>query len=224
MAEYNITYEEIQEFVDEYINKSQDSENLKLHRSEILAAITARDESDREDNTSMKETIELWENQVGSPSELLLGTRYIVIKDSVIKFIKMALTSGLIDAIVKNPQNSMTGLTVGSVFGIVFSLIDIFKSVSELEDFDFCVYMQAVTHFREHREFTVNDMKQWFPHGSNINCNMHNSKWDCEHLLNDDTCNMLQRDYLKEALDSLCRKNLLTFKRKDAEWTYAFKI
>lgn len=224
MAEYNITYEEIQEFVDDCINRSQDSENLKLHRSEILAAITARDESDKENHTSIKESIELWENQVGLPSELLLGTRYIVIKDSVIKFIETALTSGLIDAIVANPQNPMTGITVGVVSGVVFSLIDIFKSVSELEDFDFCVYMQAVTHFRAHREFTINDLKQWFPHGSDANCNMHNSKWDCEHLSSDDTCDMLQRDYLKEALDFLCKKNVLIPKRKNAECVYAFKI
>ena len=224
MAEYNMTYEEIQEFVDNCINKSQDVNILNLHRSEILSAITARDENDRENHTSIKESIELWENQIGAPSELLLGTRYIVIKDSVITFIEAAFTSGLIDAIIENPQNPMSGVTVGVASGVVFALIEIFKSVSELEDYDFCVYMQAVTHFRAHREFTQSDLEQWFPHGSDTNCNMHNSKWDCEYFMPDDTCSMLQQDHLKEALDSLCRKNLLTSKRKEMKWTYTFKM
>lgn len=224
MAEYNMTYEEIQEFVDDCIKKSQNAYNLNLHRSEILAAITARDENDRENYTSIKESIELWENQVGAPSELLLGTRYIVIKDSVITFIQAALTSGLIDAIIANPQNPMSGITVGVASGVVFALIEIFKSVSELEDFDFCVYMQAVTHYRAHREFTQDDLEQWFPHGSDTSCNMHNSKWDCEYLMPGDSCSMLQQNHLKEALDSLCGKCLLTPKRKKAKRTYAFKM
>ena len=132
MAEYNMTYEEVKEFVDNCISKSEDANILNLHRSEILAAITARDENDRGNHASIKESVELWENQVGAPSELLLGTRYIVIKDSVIKFIEAALTSGLIDAIITNPQNLMSGITVGVASGIVFALIGIFKSVSEL--------------------------------------------------------------------------------------------
>lgn len=224
MAEYNMTYEEVKELVDNCISESEDADILKLHRSEILAAITARDEDDRVNHASIKESVELWENQIGAPSELLLGTRYIVIKDNVIRFIEAALTTGLIDAIITNPQNPMSGITVGVASGIVFALIEIFKSVSELEDYDFCVYMQAVTHFRAHREFTQSDLEHWFPHEGDMTCNMHNSKWDCEYLMDDDTCNMMQRDDLKEAVDSLCRKNLLTAKRKEAEWIYKFKI
>lgn len=224
MAEYNMTFEEIQEFVDGYINESQDAESLKLHRSSILAAITARDENDRENNTAIKESVELWENQIGEPSELLLGTRYIVIKDSVIEFLKAALTSGLIDAIIGNSQNVMTGITFGAASGVAFALIDIFKSVSSLEDYDFCVYMQTVTHFRSYREFTMTDLKQWFPHGNDLRCNMHNRKWDCEHLLNDDNCDMLQQNHLSEALDSLCKKNILMSKQKNGESIYSFRI
>lgn len=224
MAEYNMTYEEIQEFVNNCISKSEDVNTLSSHRSEILTAITARDENDRENDTSIKESIELWENQVGTPSELLLGTRYIVIKDFVINFIEAAFSSGLIDAIISNFQNPKSEISVRHAFGVVSALSEIFKSVSTLEDYDFCVYMQAVTHFRAHRKFTQRDLEHWFPHGNNTNCNMHNSKWDCEHLMNDDTCNMLQQDYLKAALDSLCRKNLLITEQEKTEYVYRFKM
>lgn len=224
MAEYTMTYEEVKEFVDNCISESENAGILNSYRSEILVAITARDENDKGNQASIKESVELWENQVEAPSELLLGTRYIVIKDSVIKFIEAALTSGLIDAIITNPQSPMTGMTVGVASGIVFALIEIFKSVSELEDYDFCVYMQAVTHFRAHRKFTQSDLEHWFPHEGDMICNMHNSNWDCEYLMDDDTCNISRRDHLKDAIDSLCRKNLLIVQRKGAEQKYKFKI
>lgn len=224
MAEYNITYEEIKEFVEDCISKSPDSGHLQAYQSEILAAITARNEMDRVNSTAVLESIELWENQIRTPSSLLLGTRYIVIKDSVMIFVEAAFTSGLLDAIIANPQDPIAGISVGVASGIVFALIEIFRSISKLEDFEFCVYMQAVTHFHSHKEFTINDLECWFPRESNLKCNMHNSKWDCEHLLANDICDMLEGDHLVEALESLCDKKILTQKRKNKEWVYSFNI
>lgn len=222
MAEYNMSYEEIKKFVEDCINKSPDSVHLHAYQSEILAAITARDEMDRVDNATILESIELWKNQIHTPSSLLLGTRYISIKDSVINFIKAALTSGLVDAIISDPQNPMTGISIGVASGIVFALIDVLKSVSELNDFDFCIYMQAVKHFRTHEEFTINDLRQWFPK-NDFKCNMHTPKWDCEHFIKDNICDMLEGNHLEEALKSLCDKNILIKRIENGNITYFFR-
>lgn len=228
MAEYNMTYEEVRDFVDECIALSSQSEEVKLHRPEILAAITARNENDHEMKTSIKESLELWKNQIGTPSELLLGTRYIAIKDSVIVFIREAFTSGFIDTIISAktiPGNPEEHITLGVVSGIICALIDVFKSVAKLEDYDFCIYLQAVTHYRAHKEFTIDDLKEWFPHTGHLECNMHTSKWDCEHWKDDDSCDMLQGDKLEKILYSLYNdKKLLNRKWEHENYVYSFKV
>lgn len=223
MAEYNMTYEEVANFIDEQIMQSDNADNLKKYRTEILAALTAKNEDGTEKN-AIKESIELWKNQIGTPSELLLGRRYIVIKDILLIFIKMATTSGALDAIINaviNSDNSMFGISLAA--GIGFGLVEIFQAVSELEDYDFCVYMQAVTHFKNHKKFTLDELQEWFPHGDNFKCNMHNDKWDCEHILENDVCGMLEENNLSAALTSLREKKLLKYKHEDKKDVYSFR-
>ena len=225
MAEYNMSYEEIKEFIDHALCQSKYSDSSKQYRAEILAALTAKDEPEDTEET-VTETIELWENQIGTPSELLLGTRYIVIKDSLLSFVRTAITSGLLDAIIiaySNPEKPMSGVTISVAANIVYGLIEVFKEAAVLEDCDFCVYMQAVTHFKSHKEFTLKDMHDWFPHGDNTRCNMINSKWDCKYLDENGTCKILEEKELSIALESLERKKILRVERRANDKFYVFR-
>lgn len=217
MAEYNMTYNELKIFVDKCIDGAEKKANLSEHKVEILAALTVNSSSDN--STEMKDIISLWDNQIGKPSELLLGTRYIRIKDSMIAFIEVACCSGLVDALISN--NPVAGITVGVISGILRSLIGFFTSVSNLDDLDFCIYMQAVCHFKAHKPFTKNDLREWFPHGENLICNMHNSKWDCEFIEND-KCSMLTDTGIEQALDSLTGKGLLIRERSEKQYFFKF--
>lgn len=226
MAEYSMTYQEIKEFVESCIDKCNDNKALKQHQAEILAAITSKDDDNASNNTAITKSLELWENQLGAPSELLLGTRYIVIKDSIIKFFSIAATSGLLDAIIlarSTPENPLAGFSISVGASVVEGLIGVFQSAAQLEDSDFCVYMQALTHFRQHKDFTIEDLNQWFPHANNKTCNMHNSKWDCDHLIEDDICTMLQGDNLSNVLDSLYNKKILNRRTENGKQVYSFK-
>ena len=62
MAEYYISYKELEKVIDQYIADSIDNAQLKEHKAEILAALTG----DYEQNNwvSAKEMISLWENQI----------------------------------------------------------------------------------------------------------------------------------------------------------------
>lgn len=217
MAEYNMTYDELKNFIDECIDNSEYKENLSKHKAKILAAMTANVNSDNP--ADMKDELSLWENQIGMPSEMLLGTRYIRIKDCMIAFIGASCSSGLIDALIS--ADPVTGITVGVVSGVVCSLIELFTSVSNLDDLDFCIYMQAVWHFRKHKPFTKIDLLDWFPHGKNLTCNMHNSKWDCEFFEND-KCTMIASGGIEQALASLQEKGLLKRERHDKQDYYRF--
>lgn len=220
-----MTYEEIKNFIDEQIRETDNEQNLKKYRAEILAAITANDAEGNEHKT-INESIELWKNQIGTPSELLLGTRYIVIKDTLLVFLRTAVTSGALEALISTSMNqgeSVAGMSITIGANIVVGLIDIFQSVAKLEDYDFCVYMQATTHFKSHKEFTLDDLKEWLPHGNYLVCNMHNSKWDCEYHVENDSCVLSDEKHLSNALISLQKKKLLKHEHQAGNDMYCFK-
>ena len=223
MAEYNMSYEEVKEFIDDLMQQPEVSDRTRQYRAEILAALTAKDDVDNND-TAVKESVELWKNQIGTPSELLLGTRYIIVKDCLLDFIRMAMTSGVLDALFLEKLNTeapMSGVSIAVVSSVVFGLVDLFGKVSKLEDYDFCVYFQAAWHFRRNG-FTLEDMLEWFPHGEKDGCNMCNSLWRCEHILENDICGMLQESRLLEALRSLEKKGILRSERRTGQVFYFF--
>lgn len=217
MAEYNMTYDELKSFVEDCIYNSESKTRLTEHKAVILAALTAN--VNNSNPVEMEDMLSLWENQIGRPSELLLGTRYIHIKDSMLAFMGAACSSGLVDALIS--ANPVAGITVGVVSGVVCSLIELLTSVSNLDDLDFCIYMQAVCHFKAHKLFSKDDLLDWFQHRENLTCNMHNSKWDCEFFEND-KCSILADRGIDKALDSLMGKGLLNRERKDKQYFYKF--
>lgn len=90
---------------------------------------------------SLDETVTLWKNQIGNPSELLLGTKYFSIKSSMIELVEGMAGSGILDLIISNcvagVPFSFQGITVGAIANLVITLEHIFKAASDLEDHDF---------------------------------------------------------------------------------------
>ncbi len=217
MAEYNMTYDELKNFIDESIELSENKNDLAKYKAEILAALTANVNS--ENSSEMKDMLSLWQNQIGTPSEILLGTRYIRIKDCMVAFIGVAFSSGLMDVILSG--NPVVGMTVGVASGVVYSLIELFTNISSLDELDFCIYMQAVCHFKAHKFFTKDNLLEWFPHDGNLTCNMHNSKWDCDFLENDN-CSMIVDGGIERAIESLVGKGLLIREHREKQDFYKF--
>ncbi len=223
MAEYYISYKELENLLDQYIAEAADGTQLIEHKAEILSALTGDYEQENWD--SAKEMISLWENQINTPSQLLLGSRYIRVQQIMLNFLKVACVSGLIDAlIVYISQGNFTGFTVSVGSGIAVALWELFTTVKKLDDWDFCGYMQATTHFREYNEFTIEDLKSWFPDAERPICNMHNNTWDCDYLEEaTDICKMLQKQALEKALKSLYDKGLLMAKKDARKYVFKFK-
>ncbi len=222
MAEYYISYKELEKLIDQYIEDSVDNAQLTEHKAEILAALTGDYEQNNWD--SAKEMISLWENQIDKPSQLLLGSRYIRVQQIMLDFLKVSCTSGLIDAlIIYISQGSFAGFTVSVGSGIAVALWELFTAVKKLDDWDFCVYMQATTHFREHSEFTMEELKSWLPSEEHPICNMHNDNWECDYLEENDTCNIVRKDKIEQALKSLYDKGLLGLRKEDHKYFYKFK-
>ena len=222
MAEYYMSYKELEMLFDQYIAEIPDNVQLLEHKAEILAALTGDYEQGNGD--SVKEMISLWENQISKPSQLLLGTRYIQVQQAMLDFLKVSCASGLIDAlIIYITQGSFAGFTISVGAGIAVALWELFATVKKLDDWDFCVYMQATTHFREHSEFTIDELKSWLPNVENPVCNMHNSTWDCDYLETTGDCNIIQTQQVEQALKSLYDKGLLMLRKDDHKYVFKFK-
>ncbi len=224
MAEYKMSYDELQKFIDEAINNSYGNKDiLSSHKAEILTALTGvfADESianQKEQNQLM----ELWTNQQNEKSQLLLGKRYIRIYDGMLAFLEAFLTGGLCDVIfdVALGVTLPAALTVGAVSSIVTVIVKVFSEAASLEDFDFCLYMQLVTHFYEKKEFSKDDIISWYPSGGI--CNMHTSKWDCCHLESNDKCSVEEKD-IDEILQSLYDKEILNYRHEGDKKIYFIK-
>lgn len=68
MAEYNMTYNDLKNYIDECIDQAEDKINLSEHKAEILAALTVNENEDN--SVTAQDMLSLWENQIGMPSEL----------------------------------------------------------------------------------------------------------------------------------------------------------
>lgn len=219
-----MSYDELQNFIDEAINKSYgDKDKLLSHKAEILTALTGvfADESianQKEQNQLM----ELWTNQQGEKSQFLLGKRYIRIYDGMLAFLEAFLTGGLCDAIldVALGVSLPASLTVGAVSSVVTVIVKVFSEAAKLEDFDFCLYMQIVTHFYEKKEFSKDDIMLWYPSG--CDCNMHISKWDCCHTEPNDKCGVKEKD-IDEIIQSLYDKGILDYRHESDNKMYFIK-
>ena len=223
VAEYYISYKEMCDIVEEYISTAEQHDLLKQYKNEILAALTG--DFGKGDLNSVQEMISLWENQEKKPSQLLLGTRYIRVQQSMMDFLEMLLTSGVADALIEYiAQGSFAGFTVSAGTSVAFALWKLFNNVKTLDDWDFCVYMQATTHFKAHKDFTLEDLKSWMPSSEHPICNMHNSKWDCDYWIEEsDTCIIQENQKLTDAVNSLCDKGLLSRRKEDNKYIFKFE-
>ena len=221
MAEYYMTYSEISNELDKYLSESKENSNIEKYKAEVLAAITGN--YSQNDLDSVHQMVELWQNQIAQPSKLLFGHRYICVQSMMLSFLASACTSGLLVAIINSiATGNLSGFNISVGSSISIAIWELLNSVKKLDNWDFCIYMQAVTHFHQYKKFSESDLISWFPDNSSA-CNMHNDKWDCDYLNDNDTCNMLSEQHIKESLDSLCSKNLLKKEKENGIYVYQFK-
>lgn len=210
MGEYYMNYMELSDVIDTYIEESKTKDALKPYRAAIMSALTV--DSDPQNRDTERESIALWGNQDPNHSEALWGRKYIPVNSIMLSFIKIALKAGLIDAIIsKITGNSyQPTMSVSSCIAIASEIRNIISSIKTLDNGDFCVFMQAVTHFGEKNAFSESDLRSWMPTDIRPVCNMHNDTWECSYLgEDDDRCSIREGNKLRDAINSLLKKGIL---------------
>lgn len=222
MAEYKMSHEELQCFVDEAIkNSAGDKKNMMLHKAEILTALTGVfDDEVVANQREQKQLLELWSNQQDDKSQLMLGKRYIRIYDGMLAFVEAFLTGGLCDAVLSTALlgNTVSGaFTVGAISSVVYAIVKVLKEAVSLEDYDLCLYMQMAAHYNEKEDFVKEEMMQWFP--CDDICNQLTRKWTCSHIQSGDKCGVQEND-IDDMIESLYDKKILDYRHRDNKKSY----
>lgn len=221
MAEYYISYEEMNEFVDDILKNIPDESLLHEYKAELLAAITGY--YGGENKSTSSEMIALWQNSITEKSELLIRNRYIRVQKFMLEFLTLVCTSGIIDAIISSVLvGSITGFNISIGSSITIFIWEFLSSVKKLEDWDFCIYLQAVKHYKKHKSFTKTELCEWLP--NNSFCNIEKKDiWNCKYLQENGLCDMHINGKVDVALNSLIEKGLLRKTYDGDEYSFTFE-
>lgn len=218
MAEFYISYEDIVSLVNKWTDATPQFKLTQLYKSEILAAITCNLDVNE---ATVSNVVSWWKNTVSEPSQFVLRTKYISLKDIMLIFLEQAIASGAIETIISIAiAEHQLVVPISTSSNIAIMIFKWLKSCNSLENDDFCVYLQARMHscvnFCTNNEFTVKDLIDWFPQNGDT-CNAHDSRWDCEYM-KDDKCSA--HDHINCMLKSLKDKNILTYNEKTKKYSF----
>lgn len=226
MAEYQISYEDLEKIVDKSIaNTNGNQRELEKHRIDILVALTGIFSEEISSNKKeLEELTNLWTNRYEEKSQLLFGTKYIRIHDGMVDFLEAFITGGFFDsllvAIAETPR--VATLTVGAVSSVVIAIVNIFVKAVELDDFDFCLCLRAMENYHIKKEFTDDDILEWFSNNRNNECSLHDDRWKCTHYEENDKCSILDGK-ISEVVSSLMDKDILDYKHEGKTKYYTLK-
>ena len=115
----------------------------------------------------------------------IVGTTFVPISDIGIDFIAFIMCNGPADYVMyclDNKSFMYPGIALSTATAyFVYSEL---KKVVKLTGYEYCIYKQAVTHFKRHEDFSLEDMRDWLPI-ENKECNMHHNKLYCKYRVKD---------------------------------------
>lgn len=205
MAFFEVSKQYIEQFIDVQIEKNED---FKEYRDELIDILINNDPDIVRDTDE-----EEWPYEKKEPTQLYVrDSRYhIRIKDLVIDFFENIFTGFLLEPMLSwfGVVNGAGVAVVGVTSSFVFFLKRVVKEyIVKLDGVEFCLYLQVITHLKEHDEFTIADLKGWLPKSVESACNMRTDKWNCpkrtQGICQIDTSqmeNVLQRMVSKNIID-----------------------
>ena len=224
-ADYDMCYYDLIMLIDDFFPDGGLNENQK---NLLLSALVGNyDPLDAQAIPKAFSIQTFWEEQTDKSAQaIVMKKNYITINGRLL-FLLSVIGSGVMTLVL---DQCSSGVPLNGVFiagaaaasaNCVVALYSWLKSIEKLEDDDFCVYMQALTHFHQYKEFSMQDLISWFPECGKV-CNMHNSKWDCDFLCKKtDNCMIkLVKDertgefietnhFIEESIKALIKKGLL---------------
>ncbi len=220
MAVFEVTQDYLEKFVDTQIEKNQ---KLKDFREDLIDMLVCNTPDISDVTPEDKECESSWPYEKKEPTQLYIrDSRYhIRIKDLVIDFFENVFTGALLDAMLFwfgiSDMGAVSSIGITREF-ILFVKRVVKEYVVKLDNTNFCIYLQIITHLKEHQEFSVDELKEWLPKPIEESCNMHTDKWNCADMIEGKCC--FNQDTLKELLQKMESKNIIEYSENN---TYKIK-
>lgn len=225
MAEYQMTINELEEYVDLCIQeykKKLNKVDWEVYKVALMAALTMKNIHGEAELDTARNVTTLWNNKIEKNSEFLFGKKYIKIRDIMIPAIRSLLITGFLDGVILSlSAGSLAIPAIAALSNASFELYNVFKNASELDDLSLCIYLEACNHKKKHKKFTMDELKSWYAQRAS-SCFHTKGKWVCCHDKNGN-CSITERN-LETALKSLCGKGFMILDHKASKEYYKFKM
>lgn len=206
MGYYAVDREYISGFLDETIPENSKFKSLKEDIINIVFLDVNVSSELHKDYTNG-----FWTNESQDPSQLYLKDKkyHIRVKDLVLDFFKRVISGELLGVFsdMYSEYQLEANVFKAAIFGIeeIVYLKHLLKDyIVKLDDKEYCLYLQLVTHFMEHKNFSLEDIKQWLPRDT---CNMH-TKWNCYYCDNN-KCKITDKQ-ISDSIKQMISKHILS--------------
>jgi hypothetical protein len=223
MAEYQITSEELLEFINksiESIPEEDDRDKMREYRTEIMCVLTGdfSDGSEKE----IQSQLMLWSNRLSNPTQFIMRNRVIRLKDCILAVVGLAIETGALEVIAnRNSFDVTTGVAIAA--GAAWSIYNWLQSVSSLDARDCCVYLQLLKHsVSKDSAFSEAEVSDWYA-GSGDKCMIEKRDWNCYYFEVDGCCSFIKRDGISDSLFSLTEKKLLKCENSSQTKMYSLR-
>lgn len=211
MAEYQMTPEELIEFIDQSIDAVQnkdDRDKMKEYRPEIMCVLTG-DFSDNGEK-EIQNQLKLWNSRLSDPAQIIIGNRVIRLKDCILAIVGVAIETGALTMITGSTSINITSGAILAT-GVAWSLYKWLQSVSALDARDYCVYLQLVKHTTSRDcVFSENEIIGWFVECER-RCMIDTKDWKCYYQEIDGACSFVRKEGIKESITSLVEKKMVKY-------------
>lgn len=157
------------------------------------------------------------DNEISGPNRYygVMGTKFVSISDIGIDFLAFIMCNGAYEYVkecISNGNIMSPGVVLPS--SIAYFIYTELKKVVKLKGYEYCIYMQAVTHYRRfNKSFSVDEMLSWLPKDGSV-CNMHHNKLTCKYR-KDDCCTIKTEIDVYELMKDMEVKGFVKEKEKN---------
>lgn len=151
------------------------------------------------------------EHEPESPNRYygLVGTKFVELSDIAVDFIQFIVCDGALTYMLDClNNNSIVAPGVPMSVAAAIFIYRLLKKAIQLNGYEYCLYKQAVTHFRRFEDFSLDDMVGWLPE-YNSRCNMHCNELYCRYRKNDKCIIKEDKETILDKLDNMCERHLL---------------
>lgn len=208
MAVFEVSRDYLEKFIDQKIETNKTLIDFREELIDVLVTNTSDIDfvGDCDDDN--------WPFEKKEPTQFYIrDSRYhIRIKDLVVDFFENVFTGSLLDAMLfwfgLSTAASVSTIAITKEF-ILFVKRVIKEYVIKLDNSEFCIYLQIITHLKEHTAFTFEELLLWLPKNDGDLCNMQTNKWLCPYK-GQNQCR-IDEEEVKKILKRLLSKDILDY-------------